>query len=622
MSLEVVKNRIKTQVSLEKVVAEVVQLHKSGGQSKACCPFHDEKTPSFYIYGDHFHCFGCKQNGDVIDFAQKQQGLDFVQALRFLGQKFGISVAELDEGRASSQSLEANSRYFKAMIAAQENFSQNLHHPKNAGALEYLRKRGFSMQNIREFGFGFALNDGQALVRTLAQRGIANQEMVSYSLAGVTDQQRFYDFFRGRITIPIRDPQGRIIAFGARTMQDEAGPKYLNSKETSVFLKSNTLFGFDRARVAMRKKHRAVLVEGYMDVLQTWQHGLDEVVACLGTALTANHLRLLRPATTEVVLLYDGDNAGKKANLNTVKTALEVPEISVKVAVLPDGEDPDSFLRKFGAEKLNEVLRESRDLFDYAALQKIRGCPPSRISHLIKTEFFPWLEKITDGVTRSVLMARIGELAGVKVESLLEQLMPGDVKRYSSREGRDHRSTDVESGRGGSPAGAKDGGGAVSAVEDPVGFEILGNLLFLSPDDQEALAVLKAMIGEMRWSSDSDTLARLFISSLDAGEAPRKIRLEVVLGSISENGVALVRRLLVKEKAFQLTDRIQRLQSLQITINLNKLRELRANLKQQLQMLASPSSPSGAEHSREILGEIQRINGEISIMEQKQRTSP
>ncbi|MBM4253771.1 MAG: DNA primase, partial [Deltaproteobacteria bacterium] len=343
-ALQDVKTRILTRVNLETVIGEKVRLENSGGRLKGLCPFHNEKSPSFVLYGDSFYCFGCKKSGDAITFVRETEGLGFVDALKHLAGKYGIEAPELEAALSRRGGRRQEASLHAMMQAAQEFYVAERQSPAGQAASDYLLARGFSAANIDAYGFGMTPRESYGLVRHLRQKGFREEDMISCSLATASARDgRALDFLRGRVTIPIRDQHGRVIGFGGRTM-DGAQPKYLNSRETALFDKSHTLFGFDAARTAMRSRGRAIVVEGYMDTLQLWQSGFPEAVACLGTAFTSAQLKLMKAATAAVVLLFDGDSAGQKATLSAVRVALSVPEIQVKAAVLPPGEDPDSFV--------------------------------------------------------------------------------------------------------------------------------------------------------------------------------------------------------------------------------------------------------------------------------------
>ena len=320
-SLDDVKQRILTRVPLADLVGETVQLDR-GTTPKGCCPFHAEKSGSFYVYPNRYYCYGCKAGGDAIEFVRKTQGLGFVEALRFLAGRYNIEATELDEADRQFGRQKEEASLFEMLAVAQDYFSELLWTPAGEETRAYLTGRGYSADSIKDYGFGLTPEESFGLVRFLRSKNFREADMIEASLATKsTRDNRTFDFFRSRITIPIRDGQGRIIAFGGRTT-DNNPAKYLNSRDSVLFDKSNTLYGFDRARKVMRQRGRAILVEGYMDTLQLWQSGFPETVACLGTSFTEYHLKQLKHATSKVVLLLDGDEAGQRATLAAVNVAL------------------------------------------------------------------------------------------------------------------------------------------------------------------------------------------------------------------------------------------------------------------------------------------------------------
>ena len=424
-SLDDVKNRIKTRVPLDQLIGETVTLVRRGPSITACCPFHAEKSPSFHIYPDqHYYCFGCKESGDAITFVRKTRELSFIEALRFLSAKYGIEAPELEESEGVKRRRGEQVTLSQIMVAAQDFFASEMKTERGVEARKYLIDRGFSEDNILKFGFGLTPMEGYGLVKHLRSMGFREDDMIRASLAVVSAKSgRPYDFFRDRITIPIRDAQGRVIAFGGRTtVQDPA--KYKNSGATSLFDKSAVLFGLDHAREAVKDKRSAVIVEGYMDALCLWQGGLHEVVASMGTALTVRQLKLLwqQTKTPEVILLFDGDSAGQRATLAAIEVVLELPELRVRAAKLDGQDDPDTFVRKHGVDALKQVLKRSVDLIELCISSKLTGVNAAAIPSIVSTEFVPWLAKIQDPVKKGFLVGRVSGLTGVPADVITRQL--------------------------------------------------------------------------------------------------------------------------------------------------------------------------------------------------------
>lgn len=340
-----------------------VELKKSGRSYKGLCPFHNEKSPSFYVFpeGKRFKCFGCQAGGDAISFVQRLLGKTFVDTVRDLAKELGIDIeAEIDPGmREKAQVKEATD------FAAQH-FVQRLWDPAiGHRAREYLRSRGLTDDLMRAFGLGWAPLAWSDLADRLREHGL----LAFAEKAGLVGPRKsgdgFYDMFRGRVIVPIRSPEGRPIAFGARLLEGDDGPKYLNSRENRLYNKSEVLYGTDAARDEIRKKKSAVLCEGYFDCIGLHQAGVKNAVALCSTALTPGHLALLhRLEAKELVLLLDGDEAGRKA-VERLAGVILAAGVNSKVAVLPEGEDPDTFARKVGAEAVQRLVAEAKGLSEH-----------------------------------------------------------------------------------------------------------------------------------------------------------------------------------------------------------------------------------------------------------------
>jgi DNA primase len=452
VSLDDVKQRIKARVPLEQLIGETVALVRRGSSVTACCPFHAEKTPSFHIYPDqHYYCFGCRETGDAITFVRKTREMSFVESLKFLASKYGIEAPELEESDTWKRRRGEQAVLAQLMAAAQDFFRSEIKSDRGADARDYLRGRGFSDDAIGAFGFGLTAEEGFGLVKHLRALGFREDDMIRASLAALsTKTGRPYDFFRDRIMIPIRDVQGRVIAFGGRTTINDPA-KYKNSGATPLFDKSGVLFGLDHARDAIKDRRQAIIVEGYMDALCLWQSGFHHVVASMGTALTVRQLKLLYQQTkvTDVIILFDGDAPGQKATLEAVEVVLEVPEITVKAGKLPGGEDPDTFIRKEGEEGLRRVVQNSVDLIDSSISAKLVGISQAAIPNVVSTEFVPWLARVTDPIKLGYLVNRIVGLSGVPADAINRQLRSFHLKpqvsfRGPMRQQAEHRGVDDE----------------------------------------------------------------------------------------------------------------------------------------------------------------------------------
>ncbi len=594
-----VKTRILSRVNLASVIGEKIRLENSGGRLKGLCPFHNEKSPSFVLYGDSFYCFGCKKSGDAITFVREIEGLGFIDALRHLAGKYGIEAPELEAALSHRSGRRQEASLYAMMQAAQEFYTEQLRTPLGKTAVDYLVSRGFSPDNISAYGFGMTASESYGLVRHLRQKGFREDDMISCSLAtGSTQSGRPLDFLRGRVTIPIRDQHGRVIGFGGRTM-DGAQPKYLNSRETSLFDKGHTLFGFDSARTAMRNRGRAIVVEGYMDTLQLWQSGFTEAVACLGTAFTSAQLKLMKAATAQVVLLFDGDSAGQKATLSSVRVALSVPEIQVKAAVLPTGEDPDSFVRKHGAEALSKLLDTSVDLLDFAVRERLRAVPPLQVPEIVAKEFVPWLAQIPDRIQRSFLITKIAHLTGIDAGLIASQIPSETANKLQIRplsgEVTDHAATPQK----------QDVKAAPVPPLDRASFDLFGHIYHAQPGEIDLPSVKSEITKKMDLGFEHTALLDEMIGFLQSGLAPA-VQPPHAWHTVHPPGIQpLIDSLKRSAKAFACTNRRDRLKQLFVVIEQKKHKDLVAQLKSE--MSRASRDPARRHEVTEILMTIQDL---------------
>ena len=367
---------LRARVTLSALVGRSVRLTRAGREFRACCPFHDEKSPSFYVNDakGFYHCFGCQAHGDAIRWLTDHQGLAFMDAVKELAGEAGMEMPAPDP-RAAKQA-ERRASLIDVTEAAQHWFVDRLRGAEGAEARAYLARRGISDATAREFGFGYAPDERQALGRALGRFDEAMLIEAGMRIAPEEDgseghKREPYDRFRGRLMLPIHDPRGRVIAFGGRTLAPEAaknasGAKYLNSPDTPLFDKGRTLYNLHRAAPAARKSGRIVVVEGYMDVIALAQAGIAEAVAPMGTALTEHQLELLWRQTERPILCFDGDPAGQRAALKAIARALPLlrPGHSLGIVRLPAGLDPDDLIRHQGAGAIQTLLAAPQPLAD------------------------------------------------------------------------------------------------------------------------------------------------------------------------------------------------------------------------------------------------------------------
>ncbi len=357
---------LRARITLSAVIGRTVRLQKAGREFRACCPFHDEKSPSFYVNDakGFYHCFGCQAHGDAIRWLTDHQGLAFMDAVKELAAEAGMEVPAPDPRAA--QQAEKRAGLTDVTEAAQRWFVERLKSADGAEARGYLARRGISDATQREFGFGFAPDDRQAIKAALKFDEALLVE-AGMRIAPEEGERENYDRFRGRLMLPISDARGRVIAFGGRTLaKDAGGAKYLNSPDTPLFDKGRTLYNLHRAAPAARKSGRIVVVEGYMDVIALAQAGIAEAVAPMGTALTEHQLELLWRQAERPILCFDGDAAGQRAALKAMARALPLlrPGHSLGIAQLPAGLDPDDLIRDHGAKAMETLLDRAEAMVD------------------------------------------------------------------------------------------------------------------------------------------------------------------------------------------------------------------------------------------------------------------
>jgi DNA primase len=593
--LDSVKHRILSRLSLADLVGSTVKLTKRSGRFVGLCPFHNEKGPSFTLYDDHYYCFGCHASGDAIDFVRKTQGIGFMDALRHLAERAGVEMPELERKRGDDAALKERAALYSVMQQAQNFFVGELQREAGSHAHEYLLQRGFSKESIQQFGFGYALDDFEVLTRYLKQMGFTESQLIDTSLASISAKtNRPYDFFRNRLMIPIRDVAGRVIAFGGRTLGNDPA-KYVNSRESKLYDKSTVLFGLDRAKDAIRKAGRALVTEGYMDTLQLWQKEIHETVACLGTALTVQQLKLLAPHCKKVFLFFDGDAAGQSASLRSVSVALEVPDIDVRVAIVPAGHDPDSFARERGAEGIRALVANAEPLLDFAIRTRLKTAHGLAIPELVNSEFIPWLARTPDSITRSYLTQRLAEKTGISVQQLnaeIRKLLGGELTR-TNRGLSDSNPSSIDSGP--------------RYHLDPFDVDLLGHLFFAEPDE----AVIRSsteLVGRKNWPESLNIFASEMLDCLRTKASPHTSNYRIWTSYQIEAITHLIDGLIKRENAFKPVNTLKAMEQISRRLDIKDKKEVRARLKEQL-VRCDP------DEQREILGAIKKLNAEIAAFE-------
>jgi DNA primase len=428
-------SRIRDSVDIVDLVSGYVSLKKTGKNHTGLCPFHAEKTPSFSVNPDKqiFHCFGCGTGGDVFKFIELQEGLNFPDAVRALAGRAGISLPTDSRSRGQDKKAEDERKVLLRTVAdAVEYFKKELEGPAGSAARAYLRKRGVADAIVQDFALGYAKPAWDGLLRHLKQKGYDFGQMEKAGLVVKRSEgEGYYDRFRGRIIFPIRDIAGKVIAFGGRVMDDSL-PKYLNSSETPLYSKSNTLYCLDMAKEVGRKQGYFIIVEGYLDAIACHQYGVRNTVATLGTALTEGHLRLMRRFSDKLVLIFDPDPAGVKASLRGFDLFM-TSGMKVNVVSLPDGDDPDTFLQKHGHDAFAACLRKSVKFMDFVLGHVLKSRSLASIDDKVQKaeEMLGFIAKIPSGIERDHYIRKTAEALDLN-ETVLRQEIPAHTRRAPS----------------------------------------------------------------------------------------------------------------------------------------------------------------------------------------------
>ena len=431
---------LRLQANILTVIQEYVPLKRAGRTYKGLCPFHGEKTPSFHVDPEKgfFHCFGCGVGGDVFKFLELHEKVGFQDAVRMLAQKFGVAIPEAVEGDQARRDAGLRESLLKIHEMAAAYFREQLAGPAGARARQQLNDRDVSPQTVEALGLGFAPTTRTGLKDRLLKQGFPQGLLLQSGLMLERDNGEIVDRFRNRLMIPICREAGSVIAFGGRSMEADQVPKYLNSPETAIYTKGRTLYGLNLSKAAVRKLGFVVLVEGYFDFAQVFQSGAAPVVASCGTALTPAQAQLLRRFTSKVVLSFDPDAAGEGAA--TRSSELLVAEgFDVNVIVLDKGEDPDTFIRRKGAEKYRERLRSSRPYLEYLLDQAAAGVDfghdESRRRFLGK--MLTTAAQIPDAAARDQFADRIAHKARVTEEVVRAEIRKAAVQRKTTLTARE-----------------------------------------------------------------------------------------------------------------------------------------------------------------------------------------
>lgn len=428
-------DQVRHAADIVQVVQEYVPLKRAGATYKGLCPFHGERTPSFTVNRDKgfFHCFGCGQGGDVFKFVELQEGVGFQDAVKRVAARFGITLPEAPTSPEAHAEEVEREALLKAHELARAFYVEQLAGPAGAPARALLERRGVRNDTVETFGIGYAPPSRDALVRHLKQQGFSPGQLVRGGLAVQRDDGSVVDRFRQRLLFPIHREGGSVVAFGGRAMTDDQVPKYLNSPETPLYTKGRVLYGLHLSKHAIRKAGCVVMMEGYFDVVQAWQGGVQHVVASSGTALTQAQAQTLRRFASKVVLSFDADGAGQNAAVKSGDLLL-AEGFQVSVALLPEGEDPDTFVRRHGGEAYQAKVDQARLYLDFvldraAARHNVKD-PTGRVAFL--NEMLSVAARIPDALARDQFADRLAHRAQVGEDTVRQEIRKAAVTRQET----------------------------------------------------------------------------------------------------------------------------------------------------------------------------------------------
>lgn len=525
--------QLKQYSDIERVVSGYVQLKKKGRYLVGLCPFHSEKSGSFFIYPQtqSFYCFGCGAGGDVITFIRRIENLEYMEAVKFLADKCGLEVPE--NGETDSRTL-LKKKVLEINRESARFFHNCLMSDQGKGAYQYLIERGRDRKTIRHFGLGYAPDDWYALVNHLKSKGYTEQEMIEANVAVKGKKGNAFDRFRNRVMFPIIDLRGNVVAFGGRALDDK-GAKYLNSSDTPVFKKSKNLFALNFAKTS--KYPGLILAEGYMDVIAIHQAGFDNAVATLGTSLTDEQARLISQYTDKVILAYDSDGPGQAATKRAINM---FDEVGVKVTVLSmtGAKDPDEFIKKYGRERFAMLLEGSRNAVEFE-LAKIRsaydvGTPDGKVGFL--KEACKLFAGIKNPLEREVYITQTANELEISPQAILAQIKNLDKREYYRERNKQKSDMNLYIG---SMAAAKDDLQRQQKLRYAMAEEGILYCLMKNPDFYRTL---ETKIGEQDFVTDINReLYHTFVTRLQEGQGIEMLDLS---SQLSEQAMARVSAIL------------------------------------------------------------------------------
>jgi len=501
--------QIVTSSKVEEVIEDFVNLKRRGVNMIGNCPFHDEKTPSFTVSPakNIYKCFGCGKAGDPVRFMMDHEAMNYPEALRYLAGKYNIDIEETENTAEEKAYKELTASYFIINEFAQKYFEDNLFNTDEGRSvgLGYFKERGYNEQIVKKFQLGYTTSERNDLTKTALLKQFNIEFLKKLGLTSKSD----YDFFRSRVMFTIHNLSGKVIAFAGRTLsKDKKTPKYINSPETDVYTKRKVLYGMYFAKQAIRKEDECIMVEGYTDVITLHQYGIENVVASSGTSLTVEQIGLVRRYTPNIKIIYDGDAAGVKAALRGLDLVLE-QDMNVRLVLLPDGEDPDSYLKKVGIEAFRTYLKDHEEdflFFKTNLLLKEAGDDPIRKSQVLK-DIVKSIAKIPDMIKKALYLKKCSDMMDISEEILVNEtnkVIKADLKQKRTQFDKKNAYVDEDK--------------FITTPKRSEGEQAKNLKLLVTGDDYQEQDLLRVLIsmGNQKLKEDSDvTVAGFIINNIE-----------------------------------------------------------------------------------------------------------
>ena len=590
--------KIKDSSEIVEIISDYVQLKRSGANYVGLCPFHNEKTPSFTVSPTRqfFHCFGCGEGGDSISFIMKKENLDFIEAIKFLGNKYGI---EIGETQLEDKHVDEKERLYEINREAARFFYKNL--INNHEALEYLKKRQLNPKIIKNFGLGYSLNSWDNLYKYLANKGYKEEEIEKIGLiARKSGNNGYYDKFRNRIIFPIIDIKSRVIGFGGRII-DEGMPKYLNSKESIIFNKGNHLYGLNLVN-KYSNREKILLVEGYMDVIALYSKGINYAVASLGTSLTERQSKLLKRYGKEVYICYESDVAGIKATLRAIDILVK-EEVYPRIITLPDNMDPDDYINKFGLLQFEKLYINSLNFVDYkiSIAKKRYNIEETEDKIKFTKEVSRIIKELKSPVEQDVYIKKISEETGISKEAIEKEIKGKDNKSLYKNNYIKNKTPSI------SPVNHKIVSGYLKAELD---------LIRLLMDDKDYFELINKQLSPDDFSSVE--CKRLFELISKEYMETKSLKIGNII-DLAKNGnidINLVNTIVNTELKYEPTIVEEIIKDLINTITFNNLEKKRQSILNSIEELEKKPEKSESEnkHFIDLCLELTRLNNEIKLI--------